>query len=436
LPSIDTTSYHSSNSDPRTTAINCLVLHHGAGTRKSDLATLCSASSRVSAHYYVCRDGTIYQLVPDSRVAWHAGVSALNGRTDCNEFSLGIETEHTTDPKAGPVHHDWPQAQLASLAWLCQIKMAQYGIPTNRIVSHRAVALPIGRKTDPHDPPLGPEPAFRAWADSLAIPPRTSLPLHGCVLTHTDTLDSLEQKIMAGQHTTLKLISSWGLPAPWALDSRARACALTNTTVVRTQAGDPSCGHPYLHVEEVVSEIAPWYAIRRHNLFIELGNEPNADASIDPAGYAWHLTQAIAACRASFPLAKLIAPALILDRGAPEHWLSTSEFANAIKRCDLLGVHVYAYRAFDDTGQLAQANRLYAPFVQPLALTEYGINANDIADSAKGSAYARLVQTLPSRCALATYYHTDESTVLSLNDAAYALDLSGDIAYGKAIGGV
>lgn len=164
---IDTTSHTSPNSEPRTEPISAIVLHHGAGTRRSDLLTLTSARSRVSAHYYVCRDGTIYQMVPDTRIAWHAGKSALAGVEDVNAFSLGVETEHTTDPDAGPLHLDWPAAQLASLRWLCQTKMREYGIPTSRVVSHRAVALPPGRKSDPAHPPLGPEPAFRAWADAL-----------------------------------------------------------------------------------------------------------------------------------------------------------------------------------------------------------------------------------------------------------------------------
>lgn len=164
---IDTTSHTSPNSETRTEPISAIVLHHGAGTRRSDILTLTSARSRVSSHYYVCRDGTIYQFVPDTRVAWHAGKSALAGVGDVNAFSLGVETEHTTDPDAGPLHLDWPAAQLASLRWLCQTKMREYGIPTSRVVSHRAVALPPGRKSDPAHPPLGPEPAFRAWADAL-----------------------------------------------------------------------------------------------------------------------------------------------------------------------------------------------------------------------------------------------------------------------------
>lgn len=48
---------------------------------------------RVSAHFFIRRDGELVQFVPVHRRAWHAGVSRWHGREGCNDFSLGVELE-------------------------------------------------------------------------------------------------------------------------------------------------------------------------------------------------------------------------------------------------------------------------------------------------------------------------------------------------------
>lgn len=47
-----------------------------------------------SAHFVVARDGKITQLVPTNVMAWHAGASKWNGRTNCNAFTIGIEIDN------------------------------------------------------------------------------------------------------------------------------------------------------------------------------------------------------------------------------------------------------------------------------------------------------------------------------------------------------
>jgi N-acetyl-anhydromuramoyl-L-alanine amidase len=48
---------------------------------------------RVSAHFFIRRDGQVVQFVSCDERAWHAGVSAWRGRERCNDFSIGIELE-------------------------------------------------------------------------------------------------------------------------------------------------------------------------------------------------------------------------------------------------------------------------------------------------------------------------------------------------------
>ncbi len=96
---------------------------------------------RVSAHLLIERDGRITQFVPFDRKAWHAGESRFAGRSNCNEFSIGIELEGT-DSEA------FTDAQYASLEQATQLLMEYYpGIGRQSIVGHSDIAP--GRKTDP-----------------------------------------------------------------------------------------------------------------------------------------------------------------------------------------------------------------------------------------------------------------------------------------------
>ncbi len=134
----------SPNHSRRTKPISCFVLHATAGGLQSSINWLCNPAAQVSSHYVIGKSGTIYQLVPDSEVAWHAGVSAWRGQTNVNEFSIGCELEN-----ANTGRDPYPPAQLDALAQLCREKIAQYAIPPENVVRHLDVAVPRGRKSDP-----------------------------------------------------------------------------------------------------------------------------------------------------------------------------------------------------------------------------------------------------------------------------------------------
>ena len=48
---------------------------------------------RVSAHFFIRREGECIQFVSCLERAWHAGASVWRGRPNCNDFSVGIELE-------------------------------------------------------------------------------------------------------------------------------------------------------------------------------------------------------------------------------------------------------------------------------------------------------------------------------------------------------
>ena len=99
------------------------------------------AKQRVSAHLLIRRDGELLQFVDLSRRAWHAGPSQFDGRTACNDFSIGIELEGTDDIP-------YTDHQYRRLTGVTREIMARWpAITPRRIVGHCDIAP--GRKTDP-----------------------------------------------------------------------------------------------------------------------------------------------------------------------------------------------------------------------------------------------------------------------------------------------
>lgn len=69
-----------------------IVMHYTAGwSTKGDVDTLSTSDRQASAHVVLGRDGELIQIVPFNRKAWHAGPSRFNGRSNVNDFSIGIE---------------------------------------------------------------------------------------------------------------------------------------------------------------------------------------------------------------------------------------------------------------------------------------------------------------------------------------------------------
>ena len=99
------------------------------------------SSMRVSAHFLIERDGSIFQFVSCLDRAWHAGASRFGGRPDCNDYSIGVELEGTdTEP--------YTAAQYAALTSLTKaLQLAYPAITPYRITGHEFIAP--GRKTDP-----------------------------------------------------------------------------------------------------------------------------------------------------------------------------------------------------------------------------------------------------------------------------------------------
>lgn len=165
-----------------------LVIHSTNGKRGSSFASEAAYlrdSLDVSAHYLVGKDGRVAQILPDERCAWHAG-QALDAYL--NARSIGIEC-HLTNGES------WTDAQRAALTALVELLMQRWHIPQSLINTHRAVALPPGRKSDPAS---WTDADFAAWRSSLgaaAPPPATLHPiLNGPSIPASDLVILLDRR--------------------------------------------------------------------------------------------------------------------------------------------------------------------------------------------------------------------------------------------------
>lgn len=136
LANCDAPSPHRS---PRYWVPQIIVIHATVGSIKSALAWMSDQKSKVSCHWAIDRKGTIYKVVPESFVAWHAGRSRWKGVDRLNQLSIGIELENEDPLKLG-----YTRLQLETCYALCQNILRTW--PIRWIVGHEHITK---RKRDP-----------------------------------------------------------------------------------------------------------------------------------------------------------------------------------------------------------------------------------------------------------------------------------------------
>lgn len=125
--------------------VDMLVLHYtGMISGEAALARLCDPAAKVSAHYTIDEDGTVYAMVPEAQRAWHAGQSFWAGARDINARSIGIEL---VNPGHEFGYRPFPDAQIGALTALCRQILDRHAIVPWRVLGHSDVAP--ARKDDP-----------------------------------------------------------------------------------------------------------------------------------------------------------------------------------------------------------------------------------------------------------------------------------------------
>ncbi len=121
-----------------------ILLMHYTGMQSMEEAKerLCDPDSKVSAHYLIDEDGTVYDLVDHTKRAWHAGVAFWAGETDINSYSIGIEI---VNPGHEFGYRPFPKVQMQSVLKLSRELVVEYEI--EHVLAHSDVAPE--RKQDP-----------------------------------------------------------------------------------------------------------------------------------------------------------------------------------------------------------------------------------------------------------------------------------------------
>ena len=146
-PALAITDLPSPNHDARPDGvpIDMLILHYtGMKSAREAIERLRDPMAQVSAHYVVDEDGSVVRLVPETRRAWHAGVSHWRGHAALNGRSIGIEI---VNPGHEWGYRDFPVLQMAALCDLCLTIMARHPIAARNVIGHSDVAP--DRKEDP-----------------------------------------------------------------------------------------------------------------------------------------------------------------------------------------------------------------------------------------------------------------------------------------------
>ena len=155
---IDSQTYQATGKSER---IKSIVLHYTVSDNARSIRTL--TTGQVSAHYLILNhdDNKIYNLVPESERAWHAGNGGFAGRTILNDTSIGIEIvnagiqpQYRNALKNGdfeyhPYEHyvEFDELQIKKVAQLVQDLAARYKISPKNIIGHADMAP--SRKIDP-----------------------------------------------------------------------------------------------------------------------------------------------------------------------------------------------------------------------------------------------------------------------------------------------
>ena len=122
------------------------IIIHYTGMKKESLAInrLCNFTSKVSAHYFIKKNGNILKLVPDLYEAWHAGKSSWKKYKLLNNNSIGIEIQNSGH---GHRYENFSLNQINSLKKLLKKLIKLYKINHNNILGHSDIAPE--RKKDP-----------------------------------------------------------------------------------------------------------------------------------------------------------------------------------------------------------------------------------------------------------------------------------------------
>ena len=141
-------SNYSPNFNPtkRTTKDIKFIIIHYTGMKKELLAInrLCNIESKVSAHYFIKKNGFMLNLVPPPYIAWHAGKSSWKGFKSLNKYSIGIEIQNSGHDND---YENFTKKQIISIKKLLMFLIKKYNVSPKNVLGHSDISP--DRKKDP-----------------------------------------------------------------------------------------------------------------------------------------------------------------------------------------------------------------------------------------------------------------------------------------------
>ncbi len=124
--------------------IKFVIIHYTAlKNTKVALDHLCDKKNKVSSHFLISQNGSIYNLVSEKKRAWHAGKCKWKNYKNLNSLSIGIELDYSYEFK----NNKYKNKLLVSLKFLLKYLINKYKIKKTNILGHSDIA-PL-RKIDP-----------------------------------------------------------------------------------------------------------------------------------------------------------------------------------------------------------------------------------------------------------------------------------------------
>src|SRR4051812_3529412 len=121
---------------------NYVIIHHTAqNSCEQTFKTFTLPRTQVSAHYVICKDGTVHHMLNDYLRAWHGGAAKWGNNTDINSSSIGIEIDNNG-------FEPFTDQQINSLLSLLGRLKRAHGIPVANFIGHADIAPT--RKNDPN----------------------------------------------------------------------------------------------------------------------------------------------------------------------------------------------------------------------------------------------------------------------------------------------
>tara|TARA_B100000674_G_scaffold386420_1_gene329898 strand:- start:122 stop:844 length:723 start_codon:yes stop_codon:yes gene_type:complete len=125
--------------------IKFIIIHYtGMNKELSAINRLCNFKSKVSAHFFIKKNGLVLNLVPPLYEAWHAGKSSWKNFKSLNKYSIGIEIQNSGHDNR---YENFSKKQIISIKKLLMFLIKKYNVSPKNVLGHSDISP--DRKKDP-----------------------------------------------------------------------------------------------------------------------------------------------------------------------------------------------------------------------------------------------------------------------------------------------